>query len=74
MEAIRVLTLFANQRVISVVGIVRISNGGTATITEGAEVKFYSVSSRRKTNGIVTNLRIHVRTAQSDLSCGAVSS
>lgn len=38
------LTLFANQRIIAIVRIVRVPHGGTTTITKGSEVEFYSVS------------------------------
>lgn len=39
------LTLFANQGIIAVVGVVRISHGSTIALGQGAEIKFWSVVS-----------------------------
>lgn len=36
------LTLFADQGIIAVVGVVRVPDTGTATITQGTEVEFYA--------------------------------
>lgn len=33
-------TLFADQGVVTVIGVVRITRRGTAAVTEGSEVKF----------------------------------
>lgn len=41
------LTLFADQGVIAVVGVVRISNSGAAAIGDGPEVEFCSTSQRQ---------------------------
>lgn len=64
------LTFFANERVISVIRVVRITRRGASSIAEGTKVKFYTVSvSYYQYTERDSYLETHVQTAQSDLSC-----
>lgn len=68
------LTFFANERVISVVRVIRVTSGSASSIAEGTKVKFCTVSaSCYHVKERVPYLETHVQTAQSDLSCGLLA-
>lgn len=64
------LTFFANERVISVIRVVRITGRGAPSIAEGTKIEFYTVSICCYNVKVrLSYLETHVQTAQSDLSC-----